>query len=54
MTMPRPPTYTEYWIRDDWIYHPDAAKSAKYCISGGWIYGLLMREPRGLPVPGIG
>src|SRR6476660_3647363 len=39
MTMPRPPTYTEYWIRDDWIYHPDAAKSAKYCISGGGFMG---------------
>ena len=32
-------TYTRYWLSDGWILHPDPAKSAKYRISGKWIWG---------------
>jgi hypothetical protein len=36
---PRPTTYTQYWIQDGWIYHPDQSNSAKYWITDNWIYG---------------
>ena len=33
--------YTDYWLKDDWIYGPDPRISGKYWISeDGWIWGV--------------
>ena len=41
MNKPVPNICTRYWIEDNWIYHPETAKSGKYWITDNWIYGPL-------------